>query len=131
MSVRTVYFITAAKDLNHAQHIVESYLEFVDICSFSCKPPKFSGSLAQKRRKLVETLKRWNWKKRAGDLLLQAEQYKAGGFNKLYGNILIGAGVLYAQRFSIDTCIFNIQSGDYSIPLDDECKWVICMNLYH
>ena len=136
MESRTVYFLTLAEDLEQAKRKIINYIENAGSCRYSLIP-KLSGSLAKRHKKLVEVLKKWDWKKEAGDLLIEAEKFKTtiGYFAEddllVYGNFLISAGVLYAQKLSVDTCIFNIEYGNYYVPdkEDHEHWWVIAVDI--
>jgi len=131
MSEKMIYFVTEANSIEQAEDDVTDYLENEGFWSYSCRLPEFSGSLAQMRQKLVEFSKEWDWKKKADGFLVQAEKYKSEGNFCMYGHFLIYAGELYSKRLTTETCIFNIESEDYSLPKEDNNWWVIAIELYH
>jgi hypothetical protein len=125
MSHTTIYFLTEAEDIEEAQSKVDSYLETEHFFDYYTVLPESSGLLSQKRKELREFIKDWDWKKAADNLLVQAEKHKEAGNTNLFGSFLIDAGTLYAQCLAIDTYVFNIETGDYTVPDDDSGWWVI------
>jgi hypothetical protein len=75
--------------------------------------------------RVVGRLKQERWQ--------NAEGYKAAGDLGLYGYSLIRAGELYAQYLTIDTYVFNIDYGDYSIPPSEDAKdwWAIAVDFHY
>ena len=130
MSHTVIYFLTEAEDMEQAESKVASYLETEHFFDYSDILSDNSGPLAQKRNELMGFIRDWDWNKRADEFLEQAEKHKAAGNTNLFGTFLINAGVLYAQCLTIDTYIYNIDSGDYSIP-DDDSGWRVVVVDFH
>jgi hypothetical protein len=131
MSHTAIYFLTKAKDLDEAEHEVSAYLEgenFFDC--FDVMKDK-SGTLEKRRTELKAFIQDWDWNKAADDFMEQAEKYKAEGNMSGYGYCLCNAGRLYAQYLFIDTYAYNIDTGDYSIPEDDNGWWLIAFDFHH
>ena len=131
MSNTTIYFLTLGDDQSDAESQVAAYLEtenFFDCYNIQCESSKL---LSEKRKELMEFTKAYDWKKAADNFLVKAEKHKADGNLSLFGTNLISAGVLYAQCLTIDTYIYNIDSGDYSMPDEDSGWWVIPVDFHY
>jgi hypothetical protein len=131
MSHTTIYFLTAARDFDHAEKMVRGYLEGENFFDYSEVQAEQSGPLEVKHGDLDAFLNGWDWREAADALLKYAEEYKAKDDMGMYGFTLIRAGELYAQNLNIDTCVFNIDSGDYSIPTETKGWWVIAVEFRH
>jgi len=131
VSHTTILFLTEAENIDEAVSKVSSYLDTehffdtYDILSDS------SGSLANKREELMNFIIDWDWKKSAEDFLCLAQKHKESGDLRLYGYHLICAGELYSQDLTINTYVYNVDSGDYSIPDDDSGWWVIEVDFHY
>jgi len=123
-----IYFLTTAETLDEAESNAASYLDAENFFDYYDIQADASGPLIQKRKDLTDFIKDWDWEKTADKLFEQAEKYKAEGNTSLFGSFLISAGVLYAQCLTIDAYVYNIDSGDYSIPDDDSGWWVIAVD---
>ena len=131
MSHTTIYFITEAENIDQAENRVTGYLDSENFFDYFSVLPDESGPLEKKRKELTEFLNGWDWKKSADDFLSLAEKSKASGNFDQYGYNLIAAGQLYAQYLTADTYVFNIDTGDYSIPADDTGRWVIAVDFHY
>jgi hypothetical protein len=49
----------------------------------------------------------------------------------MYGYNLIKAGELYAQYLTVDTYVYNIDAGYYSIPEEDTNWWAIAVDFHY
>jgi hypothetical protein len=49
----------------------------------------------------------------------------------MYGYNLIRAGELYSQTLNTDTCVFNIDTADYSIPEETKGWQVIAVDFHY
>ena len=131
MAHSTIYFLMVAKNLDEAESKVASYLDTEHFFDCYDIQSDSSESLAHKRKDLMIFIKDWDWKKRADEFLEQAEKHKADGNTSLFGTFLINAGELYAQCLTIDTYVYNFDSGDYSISDDDSGWWVIVVDFHY
>ena len=131
MSHTTIYFLTEAEDKEQAESKISSYLETEHFFDYYSILSDKSRPLTQKRHEIRDLIKDWDWQKTADNLFAQAEKHKAAGNIGLFGTYLINAGVLYAQCLTIDTYIYNIDSGDYSIPEDDSAWWVVAVHFHY
>jgi hypothetical protein len=126
MSYTTIYFLTKEDNFNEAEKEVSAYLEAESFFDYYNISSEISGSLETKRRELLDLNESWDWKERAKNYLNEAEKYKEDK-SSLFGTYLINAGVLYSQSLTIDTRIYNIHSGDYSIPDEDKNWWAVAV----
>jgi hypothetical protein len=124
MSYTTIYFLAKENNYDETEREVSAYLETESFFDYYNILPEKSGPLEIKRRELLELNESWGWKERADNYLNEAEKYKEDK-SSLFGTYLINAGVLYSQSLMIDTRIYNIHSGDYSIPDEDKDWWAI------
>jgi hypothetical protein len=131
MSHTTIYFLAEAEDFDNAEEQVTAYLETESFFDYYNTLPDESGTLDQKYDELAGFLEKCDWRKRAEKLLEQAEEYKAAGNLCLYGYMLIQAGELYAQCLNEDTCVFNIDTTDYSIPTEMKGWWAIAVDFHY
>jgi hypothetical protein len=131
MSHTTIYFLTEAADFEKAERKVTVYLETENFFDYSETRADLSGPLETKRNSLEAFLNGWDWKESADALLIEAEEYKANGDFGMYGYNLIRAGELYAQNLNIDTYVYNIDSGDYSIPAETSGWWIIAVDFHY
>jgi len=131
MSHTTIYFLTEAENIEKAVSKVSSYLDTEHF--FDCYDILYdsSGSLANKRKELMNYIKDWDWKKSAEDYLRLAQKNNESGDLRLCGYHLICAGELYSQDLTINTYAYNVDSGDYSIPDDDSGWWVIKVDFHY
>ena len=130
MSHTTIYFITEAEDLDQAGSRVTGYLETEHFFDCFSVLPETSGPLAQKRGELAEFAKDWDWKKSAESFLERAEKNKASGDLCSCGYDLIKAGELYAQCLTVETYVFNIEEGSYSVPTESKGWWAIAVDFH-
>jgi hypothetical protein len=130
MSHTTIYFLTAAETLEEAESKAASYLDTEHFFDYYDIQSDSSGPLAYKRKDLTDFVKDWNWKKAADNLFEQAEKHKEAGNISLFGSYLINAGTLYAQCLTVDAYVYNIDSGDYSIP-DEDSGWQVIAADFH
>jgi hypothetical protein len=131
MSHTTIYFLTVAKDFEYAEKTVVGYLEGENFFDYSEAQAEPSGPLEAKRGDLDAFLNGWDWKEAADALLQEAEGYNAQGDLGMCGYTLIRAGELYAQNLHIDAYVFNIESGDYSIPTETKGWWAIAVDFHY
>jgi len=131
VSHTTIYFLAEAEDIDQAEIRVAEYLETENFFDYFNFLPDESGSLVKKRADLDAFTGNWDWKKSADDFLNLAEKHKAAGNLYQYGCHLIWAGQMYAQYLTVDAYIFNIDTGDYSIPAEDERRWVIAFDFHY
>jgi hypothetical protein len=131
MSHTTIYFLTEAAGFEKAERKVTAYLETENFFDYSETLPDLSGPLETKRDDLEAFLNGWNWKESADALLTEAEEYKANGGFGMYGYNLIRVGELYSQALNIDTCVFNIDTADYSIPEETKGWQVIAVDFHY
>jgi hypothetical protein len=125
MSHTTINFLTIAESLTEAESRVNDYLESEHFFDYFTILPESSGQLDQKLHQIIEFCKGFDWLKTAGGFLEQAEKCKTSGIPRQYGCYLIKAGeLLYAGNLTIDTYVYNMDSGNYSIP--DELKGYCC-----
>ncbi|MDR3142466.1 MAG: hypothetical protein LBU37_12200 [Tannerellaceae bacterium] len=131
MSYTTIYFLSETENLDKAGSRVNAYLEGENFFDYSEIQHDLSGPLETKRAALDAFLNGWNWKESADALLKEAEGYKTNGDLGTYGFKLIMAGELYSQGLTIDTYVFNIDTGDYSIPEESGNWWVIVVDFHY
>jgi hypothetical protein len=133
MSHTTIYFLTKVRNFDRAEQLVTGYLETENFFDYSEVQTALSGPLETKRKEIDAFLNGWNWKETADALLETAEEYKANADPGMYGYSLIRAGELYAQNLSVDTYVFNIDSGDYSIPPPEESRgwWAVAVDFLY
>jgi hypothetical protein len=131
MSHATIYFLTVARDFEHAERMVAGYLEGENFFDYSETRAEQSGPLEAKHGDLDALLNGWDWKEAADALLKKAEDYKAKGDLGMCGHTLIRTGELYAQNLNIGAYVFNIDSGDYSIPTDTNGWWAIAVDFHY
>jgi hypothetical protein len=131
MSHTTIYFMTETKDLEQAESRVTAYLESETFFDYSEIQHELSGPLETKRKELDTFLNGWNWKEAVDALMKEAEGYKAKGDLGMYGYNLIRIGELYAQNLTIDTYVFNIDTGDYSIPEETKGWWAVAVDFHY
>ena len=131
MSHSTIYFLTATENMDEAESKVASYLDTEHFSDNYDIQSDSSESLAHKRKDLMNFIKDWDWKKRADEFLEQAKKHRTDGNTNLFGTSLISAGELYAQCLTIDTYVYNFDSGDYGIPDDDSGWWVIVVDFHY
>ena len=128
MSHTVIYFITTGEDYNDAESSVESFLEKENFFDYSNVVKEMSGPLSEKRNELANFLDGWEHEKAAEDFLKRAQEYKDKGDMGMYGYKLKCAGELIAQNLTIDTYVYNVDSGDYTIPEDDDSWWLIAVD---
>ena len=131
MSHTTIYFLTEAEDFDRAERRVTAYLETETFFDYSAVIPEQSGPLEQKHEELVRFLDSREWEKAADGCLRQAEEYKNASNLGLYGYHLIRAGELYSQSLTIDTSVFNIDTGDYTVPVERKGWWAIAVDFHY
>jgi hypothetical protein len=131
MSHTTIYFLDKADDFDRAEKTVTAYLEGETFFDYSEVLHELSGPLETKRKDIDVFLNGWNWKEAADALMKEAERYKTKGDLGMYGYNLIRAGELYAQNLTIDTYVFNIDYGDYSIPDQSGGWWAIAVDFHY
>lgn len=131
MSHTTIYFLAEAENQHRAESRVNACLETENFYDYSGVIPEQSGPLDRKQKELAKFLDGWNWKNAAGALLNEAEDYKANDNWGMYGYCLIRAGELYSQSLTVDTCVFNINTADYSIPEHPGGWWVIAVDFHY
>jgi hypothetical protein len=131
MAHTTIYFLTEVEGFDEAEGQVNAHLESENFFDYFNVLPDQSGSLEKMREELDAFIAGYDWRKSADDFLNEAEKYKAEGSLGLYGYYLINAGQLFAQHLSIDTYVYNIGSGDYSIPDNDFGWWVIAVDFHY
>jgi hypothetical protein len=131
MSHTTICFLTEAKEFDEAERRVTAYLETETFFDYSSVIPEQSGPLEQKRDELMKFLNGREWKEAAEGLLKEAEGYKESGDPGMYGYNLIRAGELYSQSLTTDTCVFNIDTGDYCIPTEGEGWQLIAVDFHY
>jgi hypothetical protein len=130
MSHTTIYFLSEAKDVEEAEHNVLAHLEGEDFFNYYEVMKDKSGSLEERRSELEAIIKDWDWMKAADNFMEQAETCKTQGNMGGYGYFLCNAGRLYAQYLFSDTYVYNINTGDYSIPKDDKGWWLIAVDFH-
>jgi len=131
MSHTTIHFLTETNDFDQAEHRVTEYLEnehFFDCFDILTES---SGLLAEKHEVLAKFIEGYDWRKNADDFLKLAEEYKTAGNLNQYGYCLINAGQLYSQSLTIDAYVFNIDTGDYSIPAEDKGWWLVAVDFHY
>jgi hypothetical protein len=128
-----IYFLTHAENRHSAESRVNAYLETENFFDYSCTLKEESGPLETKRNAIDALLNGWNWKAAADALLETAKGYKAKDNLGMYGYNLIRAGELYSQSLTIDTYVFNIDYGDYSIPPPNESEdwWAVAVDFHY
>jgi hypothetical protein len=131
MSHTTVYFLTETKDLEQAENRVNACLEGETFFDYSEVQHDLSGPLETKRKDLDAFLHGWNWKETADALMKEAEDCKAKDDWGMYGYKLVRAGELYAQNLTIDTYVYNIETGDYSIPDHPGGWWAVAVDFHY
>jgi hypothetical protein len=131
MSHTTIYFLTEAEDLERAENKVTAFLESETFFNYSEIQHELSGPLETKRKEIDIFLNGWNWKEAADALMREAEDYKSKEKWESYGYKLIWAGELYSQNLTIDTYVFNIDTGDYSIPEETKGWWAIGVDFHY
>jgi hypothetical protein len=131
MSHTTIYFLTEAKDIEEAEQEVSAYLEGERFFDYFDVMKDKSGSLEERRAELEAAIQGWDWRKAADNFMEQAEKHKTEGNLGLYGYYLCNAGQLYAQYLITDTRVYNIDTGDYSIPKDDKGWWLIAVDFHY
>jgi hypothetical protein len=129
MSYTTIYFLAKADNFDEAENHVSAYLETESFFDYFNVLPESSGPLKEKHGEISELVKTWNWRERADSFLAEAEKYREDK-SSLFGTCLIHAGVLYAQCLTIDTCIYNTDTGDYTVPTEDE-GWQVTAVYFH
>ncbi|MDR0475220.1 MAG: hypothetical protein LBH43_16295, partial [Treponema sp.] len=107
------------------------YLESENFFDYFNVLPESSGTLDQKLDEIKEYIKDFDWVKTGEGYLEQAEKGKASGNFRQYGYCLINAGELYAQKLTIDAYVYNIDSGDCSIPDDEKDWWAIAVDFHY
>jgi hypothetical protein len=73
MSHTTIYFLTSARDFDHAERTVTGYLEGETFFDYSETQTCLSGPLETKRNDIDAFLNGWDWKTAADALLRDAE----------------------------------------------------------
>jgi hypothetical protein len=131
MSHTTIYFLAEAENQRRAENAVSAYLEGETFFDYSEIQRELSGPLETKRKDLDAFLHGWNWKEAADALMKEAEDYKAKNNLGMYGYNLVRAGELYAQNLTIDTYVFNIETGDYSIPTETKGWWAVAVDFHY
>jgi hypothetical protein len=131
MSHTTIYFLTEADDLDHAERRVTAYLESETFFDYSEVQPELSGPLETKRKAIADFMNGWNWKEAAEAILKEAEGNKAKGGLGMYGYNLIRAGELFSQSLTIDTYVFNIDFTDYAIPEESNGWWAVAVDFHY
>jgi hypothetical protein len=131
MSHTTIYFLTETANLEQAESRVNTYLESETFFDYSEVQHELSGPLETRRKELDGFLNGWNWKEAADALIKETEGYKANGNLEMYGYSLIRIGELYAQNLTIDTYVFNIETGDYSIPAETRGWWAVAVDFHY
>ena len=131
MSHTTIYFLTKSEGYDQAESRVNAYLETEHFFDYFNVLPESSGSLDQKHDEITEFIKDADWKKTAEGCLRQAEKCKVSGNHSQYGYYLINAGQLYAQHLTVDTYVYNIDEGDYSIPAGEKGWWAIVVDFHY
>jgi hypothetical protein len=131
MSHTTICFMTGAEDLRDAEDRVNTYLETENFFDYSEVRHENSGPLEQKHQFLSEFINGWDWKEAANGFLREAEGAKSSGDFGLYGYYLIIAGELYSQNLNTGAYVFNIESGDYSIPDNPRGWWLIAVDFHY
>jgi hypothetical protein len=131
MSHTTIYFLTETVNLEQAESRVSAYLESETFFDYSEVQHELSGPLETRRNDPDAFLNGWNWKEAADALMKEAERYKTKGGLGMYGYNLIRAGELYAQNLTIDTYVFNIETGDYSIPTETKGWWAVAVDFHY
>ena len=131
MANTEIYFILKAEDYEQADWTLYNYLEGKGFYpSVACMLEELSGPLTEKRDEISDLLNRWAWEKKAKYYLRKAEKNHAKGNFKKYGELLILAGELYSQKLTTNAWIFNMDSEDYSVPDEDENRWVVVAGLH-
>jgi len=126
MSSTTIYFLTKnAQSIEEAENLVSSYLDTENFFDYFSVIHEKSGSLAEKRNELMDFIKDWDWKKKADEFYNLAQRYKADSSLSQFGFYLVEAGQLYAQYLNIESYVFNIDAGDYSVTEKDNGWWLI------
>jgi hypothetical protein len=131
MSHATICFLTETLTLDEAENRVMAYLETENFFGYSDALPEQSGSLETKREKLSKFLNGWDWREAADGFLKEAGEYKDTGNLAMYGYNLVRAGELYSQSLTIGACVFNIDAGDYSIPVDEKGWQLIAVGFHY
>ena len=131
MSHTTIYLLTEASDFNGAERNVAGYLESENFFDYSQVRREESGPLDGKLRFLSEFLEGRDLRKEAESFLGDAEEAKNEGDLGMYGYRLIIAGELYSQKLNIGTRVFNIDSGDYSMPDNPEGWWLVVVDFHY
>ena len=126
-----IYFLTEADVMDEAVQRVSAYLDSENFYNNFNILHESSGELLNKRNEVNEFMDNWNWKKAANDVLVLARKHRVTSNFYKYGCSLIKAGNLYAQHLSLDSYVFNIDEGDYSIPFDNKDWWVIAVEFHY
>jgi hypothetical protein len=117
--------------MRDAEDRVTAYLEGENFFDYSEVQRKDSGPLEEKRQFLAEFINGWGWEKAADEFLKEGEESKNAGDLVLYGFHLIMAGELYSQNLNAATYVFNIDTGDYSVPDNPKGWWLIAVDFHY
>ena len=131
MSHTTICFLVKEKDFDDAESRLMMFLDTEHSFDSLTVMPDKSGTLTAQRQFLDEFIGEWNWKKAADGFLEQAEDAKDTGNLDMYGCYLIKAGELYSQYLNTGTYVFNIETGDYSVPENPKGWWLIAVDFHY
>ena len=131
MSHTTICFLAEAKSFDEAERRVTACLEGENFFDSLEVLPGQSGPLGRKLGQLKEFTNGWDWKTVADAWLKAAEEAKNASDVGMYGFYLIMAGKLYAQHLNTATYVYNIDTGDYSVPDNSRGWWLIAVDFHY
>jgi hypothetical protein len=129
-----LWFLEQADSLEYAAHAVESmlldeaYLRFWD--GFAILP-KQSGTLAEKRAELADSLAKNDPTECAKRYLDKAQERLAMGDLSFAGYYFRKAGLLFEQLLCADAVVFNPDYGDYSLPKDNDGWFAVAVDFHY